>query len=348
MSTYQLDILSQKGISIVLERDLVANYIKLLIKIVIVSHCFAGVSVKAIDQTDVLKRDFNTMMSWIEGEFDNIEQVYFNGVLDVDEAIRHDRLHSNIRRVPVPSLGDAIFYVEQYRNNDPANVVFRRLYSFSMDMDRLLIVQTIYDFTDEANIPSSPESFGALNLSELKALPDGCAIFWRKRANQFVATMEKGACPAQVNASDADATIEGEFILAEDEMWIDSHAVDSEGNILFGNDTGVPYKFLKQQTFTCWVFARDEASEEGGIFKNGLQISDQGGEIWVPLSEEGKKVGIKMRNVHWPYGNNRNSLVLYAHNDDSGRAVSYAWTEPDGDRIALNLRWIQASCTKNN
>ena len=59
-----------------------------------------------------------------------------------------------------------------------------------------------------------------------------------------------------------------------------------------------------------------------------------------------QRVGIKMRNVVWPTGFNRDSLVLYAYRgEDEDRAVSYAWTSPDSDRIAINLRWMQASCT---
>ena len=52
-----------------------------------------------------------------------------------------------------------------------------------------------------------------------------------------------------------------------------------------------------------------------------------------------------MRNVRWPYGNNRPSLVLYAYRPDKDRAVSYAWADPSAQRIGINLRWMQASCT---
>jgi len=81
-------------------------------------------------------------------------------------------------------------------------------------------------------------------------------------------------------------------------------------------------------------------------FKRGLSVHDQGGMVWIKTDEEdAQQVGIKMRNVRWPYGRNRPSLVLYAHKPDQDKAVSYAWADPGAQRIGINLRWMQASCT---
>ena len=52
-----------------------------------------------------------------------------------------------------------------------------------------------------------------------------------------------------------------------------------------------------------------------------------------------------MRRVRWPTGTNADSLVLYAHRPGEERAVSYTWGHVDAERIAMNLRWMQASCT---
>jgi predicted ATP-grasp superfamily ATP-dependent carboligase len=81
-------------------------------------------------------------------------------------------------------------------------------------------------------------------------------------------------------------------------------------------------------------------------FRRGLEIYDQGGMIWLSTDEEDpQQIGIKMRNVSWPYGTNRPSLVLYAQRIGEARAVSYAWAEPTAKRLGINLRWMQASCT---
>ena len=333
---------------------------KVMKNILILSiSCLIGLAgpAKAIDKADVLKRDFNTMISWFEGEFDNMEQVYFDKILNVGDAEEHDRIHSIFKRVPMPLIGETVFYVEQYSDNDPAKIYRQRLYRFSTNDERQAVALNIYSFKNSLAVRGAHNDdsvLSKLGLADLNAMPEGCTVYWQKRANQFVGTMDRGTCQVASKGSGKTLIFEDDLILTEGEIWIQDRAKDTEGNYIFGNKAGVAHKLVKQQIFSCWIFvpATKPAGDTvngvpGGQFLNNQIISDQGGEIWVPLEgKEGEKVGIKMRNVRWPYGNNRNSLVLYAHNDDSGRAVSYAWTEPDSDRIAVNLRWIQASCTK--
>ena len=134
-------------------------------------------------------------------------------------------------------------------------------------------------------------------------------------------------------------------LLTEEEIWISDRAEDEDGNYVFGNKAGIPHKNRKARRFECWVAALERNGEDW-TFKPGLEVWDQGGSAWIDTEEdEPQKIGIKMRNVVWPTGTNRDSLVLYAYKEDDERAVSYAWGEPEATRLAMNLRWMQASCT---
>ena len=57
---------------------------------------------------------------------------------------------------------------------------------------------------------------------------------------------------------------------------------------------------------------------------------------------------LRLRSVAWPPpSRNRPSLVLYVHTlDEPNRAVSYSWADPAAQLIGINLRWVQASCTR--
>lgn len=105
-------------------------------------------------------------------------------------------------------------------------------------------------------------------------------------------------------------------------------------------------RFDRARAFSCWVAPRKRDGEYG--FVNNVQLHTSGGRQWV--SGEGfDTVGLRMRHVRWPMGRNRDSLVLYIHRADDTdwkSAESYAWTEPEASRIAVNLRWVQASCTE--
>lgn len=112
---------------------------------------------------------------------------------------------------------------------------------------------------------------------------------------------------------------------------------------LMGLSGGV---FRRAQIFKCWVSPQKEDGTYG--FYNDVMLHDQGGRAWLE-GDDHPRVGLKMRNVVWPTGNNRPSLVLYAYQgDDEDKAVSYTWTSPDEPRIGMNLRWMQASCTRGD
>lgn len=100
---------------------------------------------------------------------------------------------------------------------------------------------------------------------------------------------------------------------------------------------------------TCWAAVRRTTLKTDGSedwqFRARIALHDQGGRARVG-GDGAPAAVIRMRNVVWPSGPNRPSLVLYIHTpDDPDRAVSYAWADPGAARVGLNLRWIQASCT---
>ncbi len=109
----------------------------------------------------------------------------------------------------------------------------------------------------------------------------------------------------------------------------------------------------RARPFECWTAilrgAEHGDSGEGQNdwdFRRGVKLHDQGGVAELMTDEEEpRRIRLKLRDVDWPYGTNRPSLTMYVHEGDSERAVSYTWTEAGADRIGINLRWIQASCT---
>ena len=97
--------------------------------------------------------------------------------------------------------------------------------------------------------------------------------------------------------------------------------------------------------YACWVSRKK--GEDGWTWTPDLIVRE--GEYAQLPDDPGvaRPAGIKLRHVRWSYGQNRDSLVLYVHEAEDEPAISYAWTEPDAARIAVNLRWVQASCTRS-
>ncbi|WP_336986720.1 hypothetical protein [Altererythrobacter aquiaggeris] len=101
----------------------------------------------------------------------------------------------------------------------------------------------------------------------------------------------------------------------------------------------------------CWVSVRKFAGKPDGsddwTFQRNLANFDQGGRIFMPGNGEAPDVSIRLRDVTWAKGSrNKPSLVLYVHKDDPVRAESYSWAAPEATMIGINLRWVQASCSR--
>lgn len=298
------------------------------------------------DEAAVLDKDFRTMMAWFPGVYDNQEQVYFEAEQEVDEALRHERIHHVFEPVDLPAFGEHVFYVQQHLNDDPAQIYRQRIYTFRPDYEEGAIRLTIHIPNDVASLVDAhldPTKLSGLSPEQTRVLP-GCDVLWRRQSNHFVGYMTPNACSYVSSESGKRIIFNDDLLLTEDALWISDRAQDEEGNRVFGHPTGVPHKNRKARRFECWMTAMRRDGE--WTFRRGLEIYDQGGMVWLETEEEApQQVGIKMRNVRWPYGNNRPSLVLYAYRPDEDRAVSYAWADPSAQRIGINLRWMQASCT---
>ena len=298
------------------------------------------------DDSAILDKDFALMMTWLPGIYDNQEQVYFEGEQDVADTLRHVRVHTVLTPVNLPQLGAHVFYLQQYVNDDPAQVNRQRLYVLSPDYERNVVAMQIYSFNDAellADAHVGPTQLAQLTTDQLHTMP-GCEVLWRRTANQFLGLTQRQACTSMPTEGAEHTAINHHFLLTEDALWISDQAHHETDNAVAGHADRVPFKHRKARQFECWMTATQRDGDS--TFRRGLTVHDQGGMIWLETEEDApQQVGIKLRNVRWPYGRNRPSLVLYAHKPDQDKAVSYAWADPSAQRIGINLRWMQASCT---
>lgn len=311
--------------------------------------CAAALLLPAVglaDDAAVLDKDFRLLMEWFPGVYDNQEQVYFEDEQDVSEELRHERIHHVFKRVELPALGDNVMYVQQHLNDDPEQIYRQRLYVFTPDYAENAIRLTIHTPKDtesliDAHLDTSKLEGLTLDDTIIRA---GCEVYWKRQANQFVGYMQDNACAFESQRSGKRIIIDDDLVLTEHELWIHDRAEDEDGNYVFGNKAGIPHKNRKARRFECWIAIQQR--DEEWTFRQGVEIFDQGGFAWIDTEEdEPQKVGMKLRNVVWPYGTNRPSLVLYAYRETAERAVSYAWAEPTAQLIGINLRWMQGSCT---
>lgn len=265
-----------------------------------------------------LEKDMRELASAMNGLWDNDRQVFFAEESGADASTVAKR-----QSLKVETLGGKDPFHQRVRPvgaNDPLSS-FEIAYEIHPDDGT--IVQTYQTGADAA---------------EQKVV---CSIAWRRTAGGFSGKAEEGDCKLIFQAGDVAPGRMTEAYLSDEEFWITT-------------DRSKTIRLRRARIFRCWTAvlrgAHHGDSGEGmdsWYFKDDVEIHDQGGET-VLLTDEipTRQIRLKLRDVDWPYGTRRPSLTLYVYEGDSDRATSYAWTEGGGDRIGINLRWIQASCTR--
>ena len=161
-----------------------------------------------------------------------------------------------------------------------------------------------------------------------------CPLYWQREAAQFRATRSD-----ECDNSEADSP--SELVLSNAQLWWWSTAAEA------------PYKLHRAREFTCYA---DVPGVGGGRDEpynryDNMSVHDQGADAWFE-TDEGRRLGLSLFAVDWPINNyegffTRDSLVLYILEqleDGSVKEHGYAFTEPDVERIGINLKWMLASC----
>jgi len=262
---------------------------------------------------DVLDKSYRLFTDLLMGDFDNQEQFYFDRRLELAESMQHRRNHVQIEATD----DDGVFRLTQTLDEaeTPARVQFLKL---APDYGSHRISMAFHE---------------TANLSDDAV----CTVQWRRQLNHFVADEVIGSC-----TENRDFAI-GELLLTPTEFSLFDLALPAqEWSQVEGPEA--TYRNHKAREFTCWMSVTHRDGK--ATFRPGLKILDQGGRVWLESDEaEPQTAGIRMRRVRWPTGTNADSLVLYAHRPGEESAVSYTWGHVDAERIAMNLRWMQASCT---
>ncbi|MEM7327659.1 MAG: hypothetical protein AAF437_02895 [Pseudomonadota bacterium] len=275
-----------------------------------------------------LTKDYAEFISVFAGRWDNDRHVFFAEDAGMDTAPIAPRQHINIAPAVLseeidPEANVAVFRaVRTVEGETPATL----LHTITIDPERQQIRQSI-------SIPGGV----------LPPTKTGCDIYWQRQGAQFRGEAQGEGCGDLFPRPEGDGALSVSATLSEKEFWITSAR----------DDERVEARMRRARPFECWTaILRGATHGDSGQGKNdwdfrrGVTLHDQGGEAVLHTDEEEpRKIRLKLRNVDWPYGTNRPSLTLYIMEGESDRAVSYAWNEGDAERIGINLRWIQASCT---
>lgn len=299
-----------------------------------------GVGAHSKQDSD-LAADMKLLNELLEGEFDNYLQVWEEK--ETNYEFPHQRIHSVFARVNLPAFGDSVYYVKQYVDGDPTQVVRQRLYSFHPNAAENAIEVVIYSFPEDGPYLDAhlrPSKLEGLTPQSLKTIP-GCEVYWVREGDGFKGYMKERTCRIQSERFGKTIIFSGTLKLNREEIWLGDRAVDEEGNVVFGHKEGIHSKLKRCRFFTGWAAVKREGTEEYDSTKD-ITIHDQGGSAFLTSGD--KEYEIRLSQLVYQ-GSKIPVLTLAVYEKGNETSLAYSWTNPEAKRIGINVRWFQTGMT---
>lgn len=287
--------------------------------------------------------DFELMMQWMAGRFDNNQQVFEQR--EAKAARIHDHLHAVVARVQVPAVGTHVFYQQQHSPDDPSKPGRQRLYSFAQDSGAGTITQRWYSFPDPAAVIDAhrdPSKLAGLTPDKLGTTP-GCELIWTRDGDAFVGAMKPGACRSTSRSTGRSILVSATYRLMKDALWMSERIEDESGALLSEPPGNVPFKLLRVREFDCWAAVPGTASADL-VPVRSLVLHDQGQVLpLVPPGGAEARYSIELAQLR--YQNQVAVLKFAVYERGKPEAIAYSWAEPEATKIGINLRYMQSGCS---
>ena len=273
------------------------------------------------------ERDVLVLAELLTRVYDNYNQVYFDRRIGYPENERHDRIELRVDRVGGPD--SMLLAFREFSGGDYSTLTRAGALALSPDNERGASRMEVWNRPVEG---LDPMAEGA-GVSERPEAPPDCVVYWTREAAQFRGKAE-GECAAWADKS----------MLGEQQLWLDAPG---------GRDhPGGTYKLHAARMMSCYIDIPGVSGGRDEEYKryDNLQVHDRGGGARITHTD-GRQIGIRLSNVDWPLNNysdvfTRDVLVLYVleYLEDEITSHGYVFTEPDTERIGINLYWLLSYC----
>jgi hypothetical protein len=302
------------------------------------------------------ERNLRVMAELLPGLYDNVNQSYFDSRRKLPQADRHPRMSTTITRIEAPAFGRYAFLWVSRTETDKGPSMSWRIATLSAGpgADELTLRHYL-----RMQGEITPAEFATLRPADLQRT-EGCDYTFKRRADHYRGLQGAKSCKFEWDGE--SVYTDNEISLSPTSLWFHDHKwVIKTGRRISGVGSGEPFWLERARVFHCYA---DVPGVGGGVdvpferFDNIL-LSDKGGTHWFRSSAvparglESRQIALNLRAVTWHLLNeandnfNRNSLVLSVLErlpDGSIKEHGYAFTDPNAERIAINLKWMLGNC----
>jgi hypothetical protein len=183
--------------------------------------------------------------AWLPGHYDNRAQVATDAK---HERSSHDAVSVIIVKVDSLTVGEHVFYLQQFLTGAPSQVLAQHILSFEVVKDQ--IVETVYNLAEPKRWregDASPELFSSLQPDDLKMIT-GCSLIWKKDGDHFTAQNDRRHCHTTPESAPAAVSAEWKVELEADQLSLSEQAFDSDGALVYGREDEPFLRLRKRST----------------------------------------------------------------------------------------------------
>lgn len=297
-------------------------------------------------------RDLVNIVNYFEGEFDNDAQLWFQDRRDWPgkEEEKHQRIHATHTKIIAPEIGENVFYVEEFSNGNPEEIIRQRIVNFKVDVPAGGIRMQLYFLRDADGFinahKENPTKLDSLSSSDLFGI-DGCDVIFKREGDQFVGKMGDKTC--QFGEGDTKRYSVHDIVLSESKYWrSDQTYLVSNNEFYKGHPNDTPHKMRKATNYKCTVGFYEKGyysgSEKDRRYEDVI-IHNQGGMEYFENPLDGKVYGLQLRKKEYPfYTEGSDFLMLRFIEKGSDRSTVIITTEPNAKKLSFSLGWSTGSC----
>ncbi|NOX18751.1 MAG: hypothetical protein GXO87_10790 [Chlorobi bacterium] len=276
--------------------------------------------------------DFETFLKWLPGEYDNYLQVITEK--ENKSGNPHFKLNTVIAKINFPSLGENVFYIQQYSDGNPNKIITQFLLNvFRNDENRIAMEK--YSFPLAAafrDVHLYPSKLNSLDKRNLKTR-DGCKIIWKKSGDKFIGKTDKNRCSIKNYKTDKTLNIEQTLILSKDEIDYLENAYTNSDTLVYGRADKVPFMMKRVHYYDGYAIVDEKKI-------SNIKLNDIG-RIKTLTTESGDTLNYSLQILK-KYIGGELRLVLNLLNKNGNEAIVSAWSEADSKIIALKNKKAEA------
>ena len=252
-----------------------------------------------------MDRTLERVRAWVQGGYDNREQVAAELANDVPDTLKHRQMYQLFVPVEMPSIPGHTVYQQASvdGSTDPDRIWRNGILQFIRDPATGSVRERELNFKEPKrfhNAHLEPGSLAGLSLDDFEWDP-GCDFYLKTSADGSEVRGPVGTC--QIEMAGQTLTADDEVVIRPDEFWFLGRYVNNEGRIVWGNASDEHTRLRRTASLERVLKPDGGVLIFGGTRNTGLELARllraRGDQVTVFLREASDRSALDPLDVRY-------------------------------------------------